>query len=253
MPARGAKNAALAASSEAAGRAGAERDRKAAHGALTAFKGKIAEIRAFAQFQSRMLDMADSECGSDDRQAGLLSGQQCGACVGPWHVVATEYQAERLAQQSIHELGYRTLLPLIRRRTEPTKARPARTILTPVFPGYVLAAWDAGAPWTRVRRAKGVASVLTGVGIESPAILPDAFIAALVSRMDGDNVVQDLSVPDLLPALPVMTAVMIRSGPLAGQRGIVEWSTEERVALLLHVLGGYRRAQMRRDHVEPEQ
>lgn len=196
--------------------------------------------------------MSESNCGSRILDAGLQAGQHCGACAPIWHVVASEYQAEKLAQQSIQEIGFGTLLPLIRRRTEPTKARPARTVLSPLFPGYVFAAWDGSANWAKARRAKGVASVLTAVGSDSPAVVPLLFIEALRARMDDQHVLQDLSVPDLLPALPAMTAVVIRSGPLAGQRGIVEWSTEERVALLLHVLGGYRRAQLRRDHVEAD-
>lgn len=168
-----------------------------------------------------------------------------------WHVIATEYQDERLAQQSVSDLGFATCLPLIRRRTEATSARAARTITFPVFSGYLMAAWSPAAEWQRIRRARGVAGILTAVGTEMPATVPDAFMAALAARMAPDGVVEDLSVPDLLPALPVMTQVLITRGPLAGQSGIVEWSSEERVALLLHVLGGYRRAQMRRDHVTP--
>ena len=183
--------------------------------------------------------------------AGPLSGQQCGACEPEWHVVSTEFQAETLAQQSVSELGFATLLPLIRRRTEATKARPARTTTTPAFPGYLFAAWLPDAKWGRIRRAKGVDAVLMRVGVDAPAVVPAAFLAAMRDRMDHAGVLLDLSVPDLLPALEARTWVRIIRGPLAGQLAFVEWSTEDRVALLLEVLGGERRAKLRRDHVEP--
>lgn len=186
----------------------------------------------------------------DDSSAGPLSGQHCGACPPLWHVIATEYQAERLAQQSIEGLGFTTCLPLIRRRTEATKARAARTITFPAFPGYLFAAWSAGSPWQRAKRVRGVAGVLTGIGMDLPASVPAAFMGALLARMGPDGVLEDLSVPDILPALDAMTWARITRGPLAGKIALVEWSTEERVGLLLEVLGGERRAKLRRDQVE---
>lgn len=198
--------------------------------------------------------MAMGRDGIDPESEGRTGGvQPCGACPVKWHVIATEYQQEPVAQRAMQELGFATLLPLIRKRTPATKARPARTILSPAFPGYLFAAWRASDEWGRARRGSGVQAVLTRVGGDTPAEVPSAFLDALRARMDGVGVLQDLSVPDILPALPAMIAVRITGGPLAGQRGIVEWSTEERVALLLHVLGGFHRAQMRRDHVEPDQ
>lgn len=197
--------------------------------------------------------MATGDNATDAASAGQSLVQHSGGCAPHWHVIATEYQAERLAHQSIAGLGFSVCLPLIRRRTEATAARPSRTITFPAFAGYLLAAWQAGDKWQPVRRARGVAGVITAIGSDTPARLPSAFMAALSARMAGDGVLEDLSVPDLLPALPAMTRVLINRGPLAGQTAIVEWSSEERVALLLHVLGGYRRAQLRRDHVEADQ
>lgn len=177
-------------------------------------------------------------------------GQNCGACAAHWHVIATERAAERLAKQSIIELGFSVCLPMIRRRLPATASRPARNDFIPAFTGYLFAAWLPGADWPRIRRARGVDSILPSAGADTPATLPTAFMAGLRSRMDADDVLEDLSVPALLPALSAGDWIRITRGPMAGMLAIIEWSSEERVALLLEVLGGERRTKMRRDHVQ---
>lgn len=192
-------------------------------------------------------------CGATDAAngAGAPGVQHSGGCAVDWHVVVTEHQAERLAAQSVADLGFATCLPLIRRRTSATAARAARTIVFPAFAGYLFVAWAARAEWQRVRRSRGVSGVLTSIGADVPAVVPVAFMAALHSRMGADGVLEDLSVPDLLPALPAMTWARITKGPLSGSIAFVEWSTEERVGVLLEMMGGERRAKLRRDQVEP--
>lgn len=195
--------------------------------------------------------MATGDDATDASSAGQELVQHSGGCAPHWHVIATEYQAERIAVQTVAALGFAVCLPFIRRRTQATAARPARTITFPAFAGYVLAAWDEADQWQPIRRARGVAGLLTSIGADTPARLPRGFMAALAARMAPDGVLEDLSVPDLLPALPANTWARITRGPLSGKLALVEWSTEERVGLLLEVLGGERRAKLRRDQVEP--
>lgn len=179
--------------------------------------------------------------------------QHCGACPKPaWHVISTEYRAEALARTSITALGFGTFLPLIRYRVAATKERPARTETSFAFPGYIFAQWLPHQRWQAIRSARGVAGILTDVGsTEVPATVPASFMGAMIARANAAGILEDLSAPDILPALPAMTWVRISAGPLAGRLALCEWSTEDRVGLLLEVLGGERRAKLRRDAVVP--
>lgn len=170
---------------------------------------------------------------------------------GPvWHVVCTEHRSERLAQSNILALGFGTFLPLIRYRLAATNGRPARTELTVAFPGYLFVTWSGDARWQAICAARGVASVLSEVGRPyDPATVPGSFMAAMMAKANAAGILEDLSAPDILPALPAMTWVRITKGPLSGRLALCEWSTEERVGLLLEVLGGERRAKMMRDAV----
>lgn len=168
-----------------------------------------------------------------------------------WHVVCTEHRSERLAQSSILALGFKTFLPLIRYRVADTKERPARTETSVAFPGYLFALWGQHERWQAVCSARGVASVLAQVGRpHDPATVPPSFMAAMLAKASAIGILEDLSAPDILPAIPPETWVRITKGPMAGRIAICEMSTEERVHLLLSVLGGERRVRMRRDHVE---
>lgn len=174
-----------------------------------------------------------------------------GRMPGSWHVICSDHQAERLVVQSVIEMGFSACLPLIRRRFTGRKSGRSGSFTVPAFPGYVFAGWEEGAHWQSIKRARGVAGILPSVGSDTPALVPLAFMAALHSRMGADGVLEDLSVPDLLPALPAMTWARITKGPLSGSIAFVEWSTEERVGVLLEMMGGERRAKLRRDQVEP--
>lgn len=168
-----------------------------------------------------------------------------------WHVVATEHRAERLAQTSILALGFQTFLPLIRFRVAASKERPARTETSPAFPGYLFALWAADERWQRICSARGVASVLAQVGrANDPAIVPAPFMATMLAKASASGILEDISAPDILPALQAGSWVRITKGPLVGRLALCEWSTEERVSLLLEVLGGERRTKVRRDFVE---
>ena len=180
------------------------------------------------------------------------SHQECGRIPAPeWHVVATEHRAERLAQTSILALGFQTFLPLIRFRVAATKERPARTETAPAFPGYLFAMWEDADRWQRICSARGVASVLSQVGrSQDPAIVPEAVMAVLLGKASIAGILEDISAPDILPALKANTWVRITKGPLMGRLALCEWSSEERVSLLLELLGGERRTKVRRDFVE---
>ena len=60
---------------------------------------------------------------------------------------------------------------------------------------------------------------------------------------------REISVPELMPAIKAGETLRVESGPFVNSEGVCLWSTEERVALLLDVMGGKREVRLRRDHV----
>lgn len=201
-------------------------------------------------------DMVDTGFGDRYlaiRPPGASGDQDCGRMVDQeWHVVATEYQAERLAAASIRSLDFQAFLPLIRIRLPATSKRPSRTETRPAFPGYLFVLWQPEDRWQGIKGEPGVARIISAIGnSEAPAVVSVGFMMLLLSRASQEGVIEDLSVPDLLPPLAPSTWVRITGGHFAGHRAFCEWSTDERVGLLLEVLGGPRRAEIRRDQVEP--
>lgn len=81
----------------------------------------------------------------------------------PWTVVATHPQAERWAEQNIARAGYRTYLPMVAVRKRDRVVRTVfHSVLVPLFPGYLFVVVERGSPWTPVRYAPGVRSLLVG-------------------------------------------------------------------------------------------
>lgn len=196
--------------------------------------------------------MVDAWTRNDVSMVKALHGprdQECGRL--EWHCVATEWQQDGLAAQSIRALDLQTFQPRVRHLVPATAKRPARNEVVSMFPGYLFALWSDDADWQRVKAARGVAGILHEIGNrDRPAVVPASFMAAIMVRASIQGVVEDISAPELMAALPAGVVVNIMSGPLAGRTGLCEWSSEDRVSLLCEVMGGRRRASLRRDQVE---
>lgn len=186
-------------------------------------------------------------------QSGALQRvQDCGACEPPgahWHVVAVEYQADGLAALSIANISpafdVRTFW--VEEHQPRTALRPARTLLTLAFPGYLIVRWDAQSdPWQRIRRARGVAGILTGAGQpDRPAILPDLAVAILLSRCDERGVL-DARQPEPLEDYSGEELEVADHPWLGGLTGICVRSGADRVKILLSFLGGEREVELTR-------
>lgn len=184
------------------------------------------------------LPVRDQECG------------RYGAC--SWHIVATEWNAEDLAAQSIRGIAgetFQVFTPKVRKRIAATAGRPAYTKTSLAFPGYLLVLWDAAAVWQKVKKARGVSHILHRVGDrEAPAEVSPIFMLRLLSVASYLGVLEDQrSDPDRRPAVAKGADVQVGGGLLHGIGGICEWSSEQRIALLMRETGF--RVVMRRDQV----
>ena len=164
----------------------------------------------------------------------------CGSMLDPtpsgsrrWHVVAAISQQEHRALFELLNQGFNAYLPL---HLDAAKQR-----ITPLFGGYLFAAFDpASDPWGRILSTRGVWSLLrNSAGI--PAPVPVGCIEDLIARTSERRIVDDPGASAALSSrMPLGAAGTVVEGPLAGWSGICTLSTEKRVRLLLSLFGGQR-------------
>jgi transcriptional antiterminator RfaH len=146
-----------------------------------------------------------------------------------WYLVRTKPKQDARAEGNLHSWGIETLAPkLIDTRRRP-RSRIDRDCITPLFPGYLFARFDAARLLAKVRLSRGVRSVI-GFG-ECATAIDDSVITLLKSRVRDDGFVR---LDDPHPG----DTVRIVRGPLKSLDGIFERrSANERVVILLANVG----------------
>ena len=149
-------------------------------------------------------------------------------------------QRDRLALHCLELFGFETYAPrLLDRRI----VRGSKAIKTPLlFPGYVFILIEM--QWTQAQYAPGVARLVMGGSV--PAVVPPPLIDALRAR-EVDGLIE-------LPAPPKFRRgdhIRVLRGPFAGHVGLYAgMKPRDRVAVLLQMLGGSRRAELASEDVE---
>jgi transcriptional antiterminator RfaH len=161
-----------------------------------------------------------------------------------WYLVYTKPQQERLALENLERQGYQAYLPLIRNRRR--RAGRYVALIEPMFPRYLfLHLSDVTDNWGPIRSTIGV-SKMVRFG-DMPARVPDDLIEILHSREDEAGV-QDLAPPEFKAG----DRIRIVEGPMAGYEGIYQAKTsQERVVILLEIVGQSSRVQLAAGHIEP--
>ncbi|MFL5269744.1 MAG: transcription termination/antitermination protein NusG [Stellaceae bacterium] len=161
-----------------------------------------------------------------------------------WYAVYTQPHAEPKALEHLLRQGYCAYLP--RFRAKVSHARRRQTVLRPLFPRYLFAGVDrATMPWRPILSTVGVSHI---VGTrEEPTSVPAEIIAAIREREDSGafdrfDCRQNLRLGDL---------VRVTAGAFEDMLGrLVELRDQDRVVLLLEMLGRTVRAQFRAEIVE---
>lgn len=140
-----------------------------------------------------------------------------------WACAMTYSMREAEAVVNLRRQGFKTFYPFFF----------VKDRIVPAFPGYIFILTDDHS-WPAVWNTRGVLRPLTGATgsteTRKPARVPDEFIenmrryARPRSSFVGD-------------AFPHGTVVKIRRGPFAERTALVLLSGEERVRVLLHLLG----------------
>jgi transcriptional antiterminator RfaH len=123
---------------------------------MTVDAAELAEIQTAAPADRASPD----QCGRNPA-AGADDDRHVTAGVSSWTVVATHPQAERWAEANISRAGYRTYLPLVAGKKRDRAIRTMfHDVLLPLFPGYLFAEVGSADPWTPIRYAPGVRSLI---------------------------------------------------------------------------------------------
>lgn len=159
-----------------------------------------------------------------------------------WAVAQIQSQRERLACHFLVQSGFTIWAPHIREHRIVRGRRKAVTSM--LFPGYLFFIIEM--QWSSARTCPGVIRVVTN-GL-TPAPVPDDVIMGL-RMQEKDGVIE---IPELPPRLRTGQSVKIMDGPFRDHYGLIAgMAARDRVIVLLQLLGGRQRVEMRASDVEP--
>ena len=158
-----------------------------------------------------------------------------------WYAINTKPRQEDLAEQNLQRLGLETFCPQLKQNKVIRRIR--RTVIGPLFPGYLFAQFNLNTHYRAVNYARGVQRLVC-FGL-SPAIVDEEMIESIKSRL------QDGCVTVQLSSFKPGQAVRIHQGPLQGIEAIFEqeMSDHRRVVLLLRALSYQARVVVDLEHV----
>lgn len=147
-----------------------------------------------------------------------------------WFLAQLKPNSARIAERNLNRQGFATFLPL----EDMTQKRGGKfvTIPKPLFPGYIIVAFDAGRGlWRKINSTQGVTK-LVSFGRE-PAPVPLDLVSQLMLRCDSTG---KLLPPKLLKP---GDQVAITKGPFANFIAEVERiAPDRRVWVLMDIMGG---------------
>jgi transcriptional antiterminator RfaH len=158
-----------------------------------------------------------------------------------WYAVSTKPHQEKQVELHITQCGIECFLPLLKQRKIIRRTR--KTVINPLFPGYLFARFDLDKHYRAVSYATGVRKIVE-FG-EGPVELDARMIDAIKERLDDGYVT-------LMPVHPMRGQVVrINSGPLAGLEAVFvrEMTDRNRAIVLLNTLGFHARLTLNCDQV----
>lgn len=161
-----------------------------------------------------------------------------------WYLVHSKPHKEELARVNLERQGYPTYLPRMR---TPRKRMGRRIIrVEPMFPRYLFIRLDTESDnWAPIRSTLGVANLVRFGMFPSP--VPEDLIETLRAR-DNESGVQEVPMHEFNEG----QRVRIEEGPFMGYEGIfLARTSEERVLILLDIVGKAARAQIDIEYLGP--
>ncbi len=161
-----------------------------------------------------------------------------------WYAAYTQPRMELWARTNLWDRGFEVYLPRYQRTRR--HARKVDQIACPLFPRYIFVRADAETQSLRaISSARGVVDIVR-MGIQ-PATVGNDVIQGIRQREQGDGFIH-LAGTTFEPG----AAVQVMSGPMADLVGVFASRTdEERVVILLNLLGRQVKVRVKADELAP--
>lgn len=186
-------------------------------------------------------------CFDGFRMRLVLYFEECNT-MAQWYVMYTKPRQEAVALDNLQRQNYRVFYPQARVQKRKT-GQGCVQVVEPLFPRYMFLSLEVGVDdFSRLRSTKGCMDLVKFGG--KPATVPlelIELIELIQSQVDGDSVLDLLA----LNALEVGGEVRVAEGPFEGMMGkIAARKSDQRVIVLLNVLGAERSVELRRDQLD---
>ena len=160
-----------------------------------------------------------------------------------WFVVQSQPRQEGRAIANLHQQGYRTFCPRVRKTVR--HARRMHVVLAPLFPAYFFVPLDRSRDrWRSINGTRGVIRIVSNG--DGPAPVPRGIVEALQARLKADGSV------DWSLSLEVGQSVRILDGPFSDLVGKLEhMAPAGRVRVLLGLLGRPVSVSLRQESLIP--
>ena len=158
-----------------------------------------------------------------------------------WYAISTKPHQEKQAELHIKQCGIECFLPLLKESKIIRRTR--KTVIEPLFPGYLFARFDLDKHYRAVSYATGVRKIV-GFG-SGPIELDATMIDAIKQRLNNGYVTLPLE------RFKMGQIVHIKGGPLAGLEAVFmrEMTDRNRVLLLLNTLEFHAKVTLNIDQV----
>lgn len=149
-----------------------------------------------------------------------------------WYVVHTKPQQEQVACENLTRQGYEVYLPRIKLLKRSRRLRCQEMQLEPLFPRYLFI--QPGSPEHSIAPVRSTLGVTTIVRFgQTPAVLSHE---VLTSIRDFEARQNEAGLEAISP-FRNGERVLVVDGPLAGLEGLVSSVSQERVVVLMQLLG----------------
>ena len=158
-----------------------------------------------------------------------------------WYAVSTKPHREKQAELHIMQCGIECFLPLL--KESKIICRTRKTVIEPLFPGYLFARFELERHCRAVSYARGVRKIVEfGSG---PVKLDETMIDGIKERLTNGYVTPQSE------RFKMGQIVHIKGGPLTGLEAVFmrEMTDRNRVLLLLNTLGLHARLTIGIDQV----
>ena len=149
-----------------------------------------------------------------------------------WYAVNTLPKREPMAVMNLERQNYRHFMPKIRKTVR--HARKTKTVLAPLFPGYLFVELDLAIDqWRSINGTYGVASLI--MSGDRPRAVPHSVIEQLFAIAEPTGLINTRE------SLAVGDTVRIMTGAFANHVGVLAALPDaQRARVLLQIMGGER-------------